>query len=81
MTPPTAEAEFAAPASADVGTEEAPRRRSTIREPAPVGPSASQPVPSQTLPPQQPVISLSSPEENGQPKRGWWAKRLLGGKS
>jgi hypothetical protein len=27
------------------------------------------------------VISSTASEDSGQPKRGWWAKRLLGDKS
>jgi hypothetical protein len=27
------------------------------------------------------VISSTGPEESATPKRGWWAKRLLGDKS
>jgi hypothetical protein len=61
--------------------QEAPRRRSTIREPAPVGASApSAPVP--VTPPPTPVVSSTAPEtaapETAAPKRGWWGKRLLG---
>jgi ribonuclease E len=64
-------------------TQEAPRRRSTIREPAPVStgaPSAPTPAPAQTpaYEPPTPVISSTAPE-TAAPKRGWWGKRLLGG--
>ncbi|HEU5020053.1 MAG TPA: ribonuclease E/G, partial [Pseudolabrys sp.] len=89
--PPTAEAEYPAPAAqpwsepAAAGTqasasEEAPRRRSTVREPAPItGEGVMAPPPSPT-PASTPVISVSSGEETAPPKRGWWAKRLLGNK-
>ncbi|HZL30167.1 MAG TPA: Rne/Rng family ribonuclease [Pseudolabrys sp.] len=58
--------------------QEPPRRRSTIREPAPI--SASSAPPSPTLPPPTPVIVSTASENSGQPKRGWWGKRLLGDK-
>ena len=56
---------------------EAPRRRSTVREPAPFAVEAAPPSP--TLPPPTPVIS-STAGESAAPKRGWWAKRLMGDK-
>ncbi len=68
----------AAPAPSE---PEPPRRRSTIREPAPIAIGGAPPpasVPSAPLP--APVISSTASEETGQPKRGWWAKRLLGDK-
>jgi ribonuclease E len=65
----------AAPAHAD---QEPPRRRSTIREPAPFGGASTAPTPA--APPPTPVISSTAGEDNGQPKRGWWAKKLLGDK-
>jgi ribonuclease E len=82
VTPPTVEAEFPAPA-ATPNEAEPPRRRSTVREPAPVGLAGSSPAPAPApaSPAPQPAISLSSPEESAQPKRGWWGKRLLGNKS
>jgi hypothetical protein len=33
------------------------------------------------LPPPAPVISSTASDEGGTPKRGWWAKKLLGDKS
>jgi hypothetical protein len=80
---PAAEAQPVAPPRAEVAepaAQEAPKRRSTIREPASLrdsGPSG----PSPTLPPPQPVISSTAAEESGTPKRGWWAKRFSGDKS
>jgi ribonuclease E len=68
----------AAPASAE---QEPPRRRSTIREPAPFGGVSTPPPPSPTLPPPAPVISSTASDESATPKRGWWAKKLLGDKS
>ncbi len=65
----------AAPAQAE---REPPRRRSTIREPAPIAATGAPPAP--TLPPPTPVISSTASEDSGQPKRGWWAKKFLGDK-
>jgi ribonuclease E len=95
LTPPTAEAEYPAPvgheapeairAEAEAAEaeraeqQEAPRRRSTIRERAPIPIEGEMPSP--TLPPPTPVISVTSSEETATPKRGWWGKRLLGDKS
>jgi ribonuclease E len=55
---------------------EPPRRRSTIREPAPIGTApASPPL---AIPKPEPVVSSTA--EPAAPKRGWWGKRLLGDK-
>ena len=59
---------------------EPPRRRSTIREPAPIGSAGAPPSPAPVIPPPTPVISSTASDDTGQPKRGWWAKRLLGDK-
>jgi ribonuclease E len=62
--------------------QEAPRRRSTIREAAPVSssaPSAPSPAPAPAYEPPAPVVSSTAPETAAAPKRGWWGKRLLGG--
>ena len=59
-------------------SQEPPRRRSTIREPAPLA-SGSNSVPAPTLP--QPVVVSTAADEPSQPKRGWWGKRLLGDNS
>jgi hypothetical protein len=69
----------AAPAEAPTASyapQEPPRRRSTIREPAPIGAAA----PASNLPPPTPVISVTATTEPVTPKRGWWGKRLLGDK-
>jgi ribonuclease E len=71
--PPPVEA--AAPSA---GEPEPPRRRSTVREPAPVAIEGAPP--SSTLPPPTPVISSTASDEARTPKRGWWGKRLLGDK-
>jgi ribonuclease E len=96
---PTAEAEFPAPsapapqpaaaapapsaAPAEPPPAEPARRRSTIREPAPVGGAATPaaaPSPAPVAPAPEPVVSSTASEEPAAPKRGWWGKRLLGGK-
>ena len=73
-TPPPDEP--AAPAS----EQDAPRRRSTIREPVVFSAEGMPPSPA-NLPPSTPVISSSGADEQTAPKRGWWGKRLLGDKS
>jgi ribonuclease E len=74
---PVAPPPAAAPVSAG---QEAPRRRSTIREPAPFASAGAPPSPASTISPPTPVISSTASEDSGAPKRGWWAKRLLGDK-
>ena len=73
-----AEAEAEAAEAAEAA-QEPQRRRSTVRERAPIA-LEGEPAPSPTLPPPAPVISVSSSEEPAQPKRGWWGKRILGDK-
>ncbi|RDV05557.1 Rne/Rng family ribonuclease [Undibacter mobilis] len=69
------------PAASEPTSEAAPRRRSTIREPAPVGTSESTATAAPVPPAPAPTPILSSPAAAEPPKRGWWAKRLLGDKS
>jgi ribonuclease E len=69
-----------AAASAPAPESEPPRRRSTIREPAPIALGSTPPMPPATLPPPTPVISSTVPEEAATPKRGWWGRRILGDK-
>ena len=69
-----------AAAATEDAPKEPPRRRSTIREPAPIATNDAVPTPATTLPPPAPVI-ISTASENAAPKRGWWGKRLLGDKS
>ncbi len=64
----------------------APRRRSTVREPAPVFASkpaetAMAPVPPQPAPePITPTAPGGAEAEDSRPRRtGWWSRRLLGG--
>jgi ribonuclease E len=63
---------------APAALQEAPRRRSTIREPAPFAAAGSPPPPPASLP--QPVVVSTASDEPAAPKRGWWGKRLLGDK-
>jgi ribonuclease E len=79
--PPASAAEpQPAPQAAVPAEPEPPRRRSTIREPAPIGSAGAPPPPAPVIPPPTPVISSTASDDTGQPKRGWWAKRLLGDK-
>jgi len=76
-------ASTALPAPAEPA-HEPPRRRSTVREPAPFAAEGVTPppvTPPPTLPSPPPVISSSTGEETAAPKRGWWGKRLLGDKN
>jgi ribonuclease E len=71
----------AAPAQPAAPTPDAPRRRSTVREPAPIcgEPPAASAAPSQPVAPPA-VVVISEEDEANRPRRtGWWAKRLLGG--
>jgi ribonuclease E len=63
---------------------EPPRRRSTVREPAPfvIGSGDAPVTPVLVPPPPSPSASVEADnaEQSAQPRRtGWWAKRLLGG--
>jgi ribonuclease E len=70
------------PTSEPAASPEPPRRRSTVREPAPIfGEAAPAPV-SAPLPIESaPVVTTSAgTEDASKPRRtGWWAKRMLGG--
>ena len=75
-----------APPPAAEAPAESPRRRSTVREPAPVfGAGAAPPLETPPAPPPNPppAVTTSVPdatESENRPRRtGWWAKRLLGG--
>jgi ribonuclease E len=57
-----------------------PRRRSTVREPAPVGSSAPVTIPTPPPAPEPPPVVTSDGDDASKPRKtGWWAKRLLGG--
>ncbi len=72
------------PQAATPTSQEPPRRRSTVREPAPISGNqdVSQPAPAQPPPPApEPVITeLGESEDTKRPRRsGWWSRRLAGG--
>ncbi|MBN8966428.1 MAG: hypothetical protein J0H89_13890, partial [Rhizobiales bacterium] len=57
-----------------------PRRRSTVREPAPVFNDTPAPTPMPTPQPAPVVTGAAETGEENKPRRtGWWAKRFLGG--
>ena len=62
-----------------------PRRRSTVREPAPVSNSAAgsgpPPIPASSSPAPEPVITeVDEGDSANQPRRtGWWSRRSAGG--
>ena len=61
--------------------QEPPRRRSTVREPAP-GAAADEPnAPQPKAPAEQPVITeLGDSEPPDRPRRsGWWSRRIADG--
>ena len=78
VAPPRAES--SAPLAQAPPEPEPPRRRSTIREPAPFAAEGAPPPPAPTLPPPTAGHFQHASEESGTPKRGWWAKRLSGDK-
>jgi ribonuclease E len=75
-------AQIAAPADSE--TPEPPRRRSTVREPAPQTwrDDATPPSPAFTTPVHsvEPVVTSSAAsEDSDRPRRsGWWSRRVLG---
>jgi ribonuclease E len=80
---PAAEAAHAAPFAPEPA--EPPRRRSTVREPAPTFDTSSDatapPSPPAAAPPQQPVITEIDADDGAErPRRtGWWSRRSAGG--
>jgi len=60
---------------------EPPRRRSTVREPAPVGMSEAAPPPAAPTPvPERAITEASESQDADRPRKtGWWAKRFAGG--
>jgi len=83
---PEREPEQPAQSFAPAAEAEPPRRRSTVREPAPIGSNdevaatASQPAPP-AIPAPEPVVSeTSATEEADRPRKtGWWSRRFAGG--
>jgi ribonuclease E len=80
--PPQETAPLSSPVTAQA---EAPRRRSTVREPAPIYASGAAITPPSLEPQPAPqpapaAIESVSSDDAAKPRRtGWWAKRLLGG--
>jgi ribonuclease E len=71
------------PAQVETAPSEAARRRSTVREPAPIsvghenGPHEHIASPSE--PPQPVVVSPTESDDSDRPRRsGWWSRRMLG---
>ena len=63
---------------------EPPRRRSTVRERAPIGGSDEAPSPAATAPvapaPEPVVTEVAATEGTNQPRKtGWWSRRFAGG--
>jgi ribonuclease E len=77
--------EAAAPAPPPPSAEPEPRRRSTVREPAPIGGSSIDTPPPAAPPPAvptpEPVITeVDETVSAKQPRRsGWWSRRFAGG--
>jgi ribonuclease E len=80
----TRSAQIAGPAVPETTAPETPRRRSTVREPAPQAlRDDGNPSPPSFTPPEpsvEPVVSSSAESESSdRPRRsGWWSKRALG---
>jgi ribonuclease E len=72
------------PAPVEASPSEAARRRSTVREPAPISVDSEhsathEPVASPSEPPQPVVISPTESDDSDRPRRsGWWSRRVLG---
>jgi ribonuclease E len=69
------------PPSAPPAAPEPPRRRSTVREPAPGVAADETHAPQPKAPAEQPVITeLGDSEPPDRPRRsGWWSRRFAGG--
>jgi ribonuclease E len=83
--PGFAPAASAATDEADAAQPEPPRRRSTVRERAPVFGDqgvAPAPLPVEPVPLPQPAVTAvpsGAAEDENQPRRtGWWARRMAG---
>jgi ribonuclease E len=80
--PPAAVPAAAAPETPEAAAPEPGRRRSTVREPAPMvfSGEAMAPVPHNPVEAPQPIVSgPAESEDSDRPRRsGWWSKRVLG---
>ena len=80
---PQPEAPAPEPEHAEAREPESTRRRSTVREPAPIGFVAERSAePVEAAPPEPPqpvVISPTERDEADRPRRsGWWSRKVLG---
>ncbi len=72
------------PAPVEASPSEAARRRSTVREPAPISVDSKhsathEPVASPSEPSQPVVVSPTEDDDSDRPRRsGWWSRRVLG---
>jgi ribonuclease E len=84
-TPPAEPADLAtSQASSPPPQADSPRRRSTVREPAPITgaseASEATPMPSSAPPPQPVITEIGESENADRPRRsGWWSRRFAGG--
>jgi ribonuclease E len=72
----------ASPPPVAAAEPEPARRRSTVREPAPIATAEAAPVPAQPAPPApEPVVveTNAAPEDDRPRKTGWWSRRFAGG--
>jgi ribonuclease E len=83
--PPTREPPAAERPPVEASVSEISRRRSTVREPAPIsvagehGATHEPASPAPSEPPRPVVISPTDSEEADRPRRsGWWSRRVLG---
>jgi ribonuclease E len=83
-TPPVGHADYSETQAPPHAPAEPPRRRSTVREPAPTATGSEAPPPAPTevaSPAPQPVITeVGDSESTERPRRsGWWSRRFAGG--
>jgi ribonuclease E len=84
--PPSAPAPVSAEPPHVEQQAEPPRRRSTVRERAPIGGSDDAPPPAATAPvppapaPEPVITEVAATEDTNQPRKtGWWSRRFAGG--
>jgi ribonuclease E len=84
-SPPAGPADVTAAQASPPPQQEQPRRRSTVREPAPIAAASDTPPPAAPIhscsPAPQPVVTESGESESAdRPRRsGWWSRRFAGG--
>jgi ribonuclease E len=67
------------PIPVDLPESAEPKRRSTVREPAPIFSSEPSPVPPRPQPEPTPLISEEAENADKPRRTGWWARRMGGG--